>query len=120
MTMPSWQARLANFIIRRRIKPRLADMSNLQRVRKLFGQPLPAPPGGQFTPARVADVRGEWVTAESKNTPLGVLLYLHGGGFIGCSPFTHRSITVALALKGWRVFVPDYRLAPEYPFPAAI
>ena len=120
MTMPSWQARLASFIIRRRIKPRLGDMSNLHYVRKIFGQPLPAPPGGQFTPATVAGVHGEWVTAKNKNTPLGVLLYLHGGGFIGCSPVTHRALTVALALKGWRVFVPDYRLAPEHPFPAAI
>jgi acetyl esterase/lipase len=60
------------------------------------------------------------VTAKSNNTSLGTLLYLHGGGFIGCSPVTHRSITVALALKGWSVFVPDYRLAPEHPFPAAI
>jgi monooxygenase len=118
--MPSWQARLASFIIRRRIKPRLGDMSNLHYVRKIFGQPLPVPPGGQFTPAAVAGVPGEWVTAIYKNTPLGVLLYLHGGGFIGCSPVTHRALTVALALKGWRVFVPDYRLAPEHPFPAAI
>jgi cation diffusion facilitator CzcD-associated flavoprotein CzcO/acetyl esterase/lipase len=118
--MPSWQARLASFIIRRRIKPRLGDMSNLHYVRKIFGQPLPVPPGGQFTPAAVAGVPGEWVTATHKSTPLGVLLYLHGGGFIGCSPVTHRALTVALALKGWRVFVPDYRLAPEHPFPAAI
>ena len=120
MTTPSWQARLASFIIRRRIKPRLRDMSNVYYLRKVFAQPLPVPRGGQFTSASVAGVSGEWVTAKSNNTSLGTLLYLHGGGFIGCSPVTHRSITVALALKGWRVFVPDYRLAPEHPFPAAI
>ena len=118
--MPSWQARLASFIIRRRIKPRLRDMSDVHYLRKVFEQPLPVPRGGQFTSALVGGVSGEWVTAKSKDTSLGTLLYLHGGGFIGCSPITHRSLTITLALKGWRVFVPDYRLAPEHPFPAAI
>ena len=27
----------------------------------------------------------------------GTLVYLHGGGFIGCTPGTHRPLTVALA-----------------------
>lgn len=120
MTYPSWQARFASYIVRRRIKPRLGDMSNLKYVRRLFGQALPPPPGGQFMPATLAGVNGEWVTAKGKKERLGVLLYLHGGGFIGCSPQTHRPLTVALALQGWRVFVPDYRLAPEHPFPAAL
>lgn len=120
MTYPSWQARLASYIVRRRIKPRLGDMSNLTYVRRLFGQVLPPPPGGHYVPATVAGVNGEWVTAKGKTEYLGVLLYLHGGGFIGCSPKTHRPLTVTLALQGWRVFVPDYRLAPEHPFPAAI
>ena len=118
--MPSWQTRLASFIIRRRIKPRLGDMSNIHSVRRLFGQALPPPPGGQFRQDTIAGVKGEWVSAKETVPQLGVLLYLHGGGFIGCSPVTHRPLTVALALKGWRVFVPDYRLAPEHPFPAAI
>lgn len=120
MTHPSWQARLASYIVRRRMKSRLGDMSNLTYVRRIFGQVLPPPPGGQFMPATLAGVNGEWVTAKGKTEYLGVLLYLHGGGFIGCSPQTHRPLTVALALQGWRVFVPDYRLAPEHPFPAAL
>ena len=47
------------------------------------------------------------------------MLYLHGGGFVGCSARTHRPLTAAFALQGLRVFAPDYRLAPEHPFPAA-
>jgi acetyl esterase/lipase len=48
-------------------------------------------------------------------------LYLHGGGYVSCSPQTHRPITAALArLLGCLVFVPDYRVAPEHKFPAAV
>jgi cation diffusion facilitator CzcD-associated flavoprotein CzcO/acetyl esterase/lipase len=47
-------------------------------------------------------------------------MYVHGGGFIGGSPVTHRPITAGLALRGFRVFAPDYRLAPEHPFPAPL
>jgi epsilon-lactone hydrolase len=49
------------------------------------------------------------------------VLFLHGGAFIIGSPVSHRSITGRLAQHtGANVFVPDYRLAPEYPFPAAL
>jgi acetyl esterase/lipase len=48
------------------------------------------------------------------------LLYLHGGGYFACSPRTHRPITGTYARHGFEVFVPDYRLAPEHPFPAAV
>ena len=41
--------------------------------------------------------------------------------FIIGSPVSHPSITGRLAqLTGANVFVPDYRLSPEYPFPAAL
>jgi acetyl esterase/lipase len=50
-----------------------------------------------------------------------VLLYLHGGGFIGCSPETHRPLVASLVrrIRG-EAFVPGYRLAPEHPHPAAL
>jgi acetyl esterase/lipase len=50
-----------------------------------------------------------------------VLLYLHGGGYIACSPETHRSLVGSLVRRTrGRAYVPRYRLAPEHPFPAAI
>uniref|UniRef100_UPI003F9C81A2 alpha/beta hydrolase n=1 Tax=Rhodoblastus sp. TaxID=1962975 RepID=UPI003F9C81A2 len=49
------------------------------------------------------------------------VLFLHGGAFILGSPRSHRSISGRLArLTGADVFVPDYRLAPEHPYPAAL
>lgn len=120
---PSWQARVYSFLVRHRVKPRLGDLSDVARVRRVFGQPLPAPPGVHYTDAVVGGVAGEWVEADgaaaAQSNTATTLLYLHGGGFVGCSPRTHRAITAALALQGLRVFVPAYRLAPEHPFPAA-
>ncbi|MET0283544.1 MAG: alpha/beta hydrolase [Polyangiales bacterium] len=50
-----------------------------------------------------------------------VWLHLHGGAYSMCSPATHRSLAVRLALRtGARVILPEYRKAPEHPFPAAI
>jgi len=118
----SWRARLAAGFVRLRVKPRLADMSDIARVRAVFGTPAPAPRGVRYTPGTVGGVAGEWVEARAPAAGAAArdtLLYLHGGGFVGCSPRTHRPITAAFALRGFRVFVPDYRLAPEHPFPAA-
>ncbi|PXX89719.1 alpha/beta hydrolase [Marinobacter vulgaris] len=55
------------------------------------------------------------------DNPDGVVLYFHGGGYIIGSPRTHRGITGHLArASGAMVIVPDYRLAPENPYPAAL
>jgi len=49
------------------------------------------------------------------------VLYLHGGGYVFGSPTTHRQLGAAIALAAQAsVFVIDYRLAPEHPFPAAL
>ncbi|PRH81670.1 alpha/beta hydrolase fold domain-containing protein [Arenimonas caeni] len=51
----------------------------------------------------------------------GSVLYLHGGGYTTGSPRTHRALAAWLARQcGVPVHVPDYRLAPECPFPAAL
>ncbi len=53
--------------------------------------------------------------------PDGAVLYLHGGGYVACSPRTHRPITSRLAHDtGLPVLAPRYRLAPEHPFPAPL
>lgn len=48
------------------------------------------------------------------------LLYFHGGGYIFGSPRTHQAMLAQLAERtGAGLILPDYRKAPEHPFPAA-
>jgi epsilon-lactone hydrolase len=56
-------------------------------------------------------------TGEVRST----ILYLHGGGYIGTSPSMYTIFTGRIAdVIGCEVFVPDYRLAPEFPFPSSL
>lgn len=49
------------------------------------------------------------------------ILHFHGGGYVLGSPLTTRPITAGLARHTrLPVLAPDYRLAPEHPFPAAV
>jgi acetyl esterase/lipase len=70
-------------------------------------------------PIESGAVRAEWlIPPDAART---VVYYLHGGGFVMGSPGTHRRMMARLArAAGSRAFVLDYRLAPEYPFPAAL
>jgi monoterpene epsilon-lactone hydrolase len=49
------------------------------------------------------------------------LLYWHGGGYISCSPRTHRDLVSRIAYhSGARCIVPNYMKAPAHPFPHAL
>lgn len=62
----------------------------------------------------------EWVRAPGVDDAR-VLLYLHGGGYVMGSPNTHRALAGELSrAAAAAVLLPDYRLAPEAPFPAAV
>ncbi|MFD1198554.1 alpha/beta hydrolase [Brucella gallinifaecis] len=51
----------------------------------------------------------------------GAILFVHGGGFAFCSPETHERCARVLAIEsGLPVVLPDYRLAPENPYPAGL
>jgi acetyl esterase/lipase len=54
------------------------------------------------------------------DSPARVILYLHGGAFFMGSPASYRNRAMRLSYRcNAEVFVPDYRLAPEHPYPAA-
>lgn len=96
------------------------------RARRHFGAPSPygrlALRGLPHTIVREDGVRGEWIGPGGAPgaAATGVLLYVHGGGYVSCSAASHRPVTAGLARRGVRVFSVDYRIAPEATFPAAI
>ncbi|CAN5502009.1 hypothetical protein BH24ACT5_BH24ACT5_05990 [soil metagenome] len=57
----------------------------------------------------------------SRRDPAPTLLWFHGGGWVLGGQATHDEIYRALAAKtGCHVVAPEYALAPERPFPAAV
>jgi len=81
---------------------------------------FPVPPGIEVMAASVGGVAGEWVRARRTRND-AALLYLHGGGYMIGSLKSHRHLAAAISeASGLPLFVPDYRLAPEHPFPAAV
>src|SRR5215469_15934923 len=117
--MASLQAYLAVWFSKWRVKRRLKGCRDYRVARKIL-RPIPVkvPASVLIASARVNEIPGEWV--KSPNSTEAVLLYLHGGGYFGCSAETHRPITIWFALHGFRVFAANYRLAPENRFPAAV
>ena len=121
MNSPSWQARAISLALRLTFKRQLAAAQGIDQVRQLMGRnmsrtpremeiaPWPHAGGGQGERLRCL-----------RTPPRARLMYVHGGGFVAGSPLSHRSITVALARLGFEVWVPDYRLAPEHPFPQGL
>lgn len=81
----------------------------------------PIPRGTRIDVDRHAPVPGEWVRPKDSHEGGPVVLHLHGGAYTLCSPTTHRGMTRNLARAARGVaWVPDYRLAPEHPYPAAL
>jgi monoterpene epsilon-lactone hydrolase len=78
------------------------------------------PRGTTVAEETLAGVRAEVVTARSAG-PGVTVVHFHGGGYCVGSARTARSWAGHLsAAAGCRVVLPEYRLAPEHPHPAAL
>lgn len=85
-------------------------------IESLFAQ-FPPPPGVQVEPANAGGVVSFRVGLEPSRP--ATVLYLHGGSHVFGSSYGHRGVIGALAAAGGQtVLGPEYRLAPEHPFPA--
>lgn len=91
-----------------------------RRVVTLLTRTMPARLDTRRTRVKLADVSVERVTHRDAADG-GAILYFHGGAFCLGGSQTHRGLVSHLAqASGYPVFVPDYRLAPEHPHPAAL
>ena len=115
----------------------LRDQQQASQQQASAGQPPPTlaerraafAPAGRLHPlpddVGVAEVDAggvpaHWLTAPGAD-PGRVLVFLHGGGFEFGSLRSDGELAARLGrASGMRVLFPEYRLAPEHPFPAAI
>ena len=122
----SWQNRLLTCALRRWVKPNSIRGQDVAVSRGLTDRvPFRAKltlGWGVRTENGVA-LKGEWIEPPVANHAARqrCILYFHGGAYIAMSAKSYRSITSRLAVwSDARLFALDYRLAPEYPFPAAL
>jgi phosphinothricin tripeptide acetyl hydrolase len=81
---------------------------------------FPTPADVKVETVTVGGVRAERLTPRTARDGAGIL-YMHGGGYCIGSPRSHRHLAAAIATAAeTTVVLPDYRLAPEHPFPAAL
>jgi epsilon-lactone hydrolase len=81
---------------------------------------VPLAEGVVAAPLAGAPVPG-WSCTPAGPAPVATVLYLHGGGYRMGSALAYRAYGSRLAAAtGAEVVLPDYRLAPEHPFPAAV
>lgn len=126
---PSWQSRVVYALVRVRMRPYAHAPIDVAWVRAQMGRPravrrwMARSTGASHVeyPAGNGWPGGEVLRVSGGTSDAGTLLYLHGGGYIACSPETHRSLVGSLVRRlGVTAWVPRYRLAPEHPYPAAL
>jgi acetyl esterase/lipase len=120
-------------VTRRHPADRLVAASARWVMKPLLGLPLPwsvhrrglavlAPPAFRPTPCAESweEIGGVPCLVVRPPNAQGIVVWLHGGGFVLGSAGGWRSLARGLAIRSGRsVVLPDYRLAPEHPFPAA-
>lgn len=119
----SWRSRALNTLLRVASARRLRQDTDLLALRRRYealdARHAPGVPGMMREAVQCDGVAAEWISVP-ESRPDRTLLYLHGGSFAFRFPHTHAAFAARMCrLLGARALIPDYRLAPEHPFPAA-
>jgi acetyl esterase/lipase len=90
-----------------------------RRAESIVGRVMHPPGGVLVERAIVGNIDGEWLVPQ--NAPVDpVILFLHGGGILfGWGSPNRRILGYLAKFTNLRSFGVDYRLAPEYVYPAA-
>lgn len=122
----SWQLKVMRVAMRHAVRRSLGRQRDSLAARDWFerGAWLNARgrPYKTFTPDTFhlpgRDLPALWTALPAPSEPF--ILYFHGGGYVMGNPRTHAALAKFLTRKaGLQSCLPDYRLAPEHPFPAA-
>jgi acetyl esterase/lipase len=119
----SWRSRALGAVLRLALREPLdpnADIAALRRRYEALDARYLQPDRSVVRRAVDCDgVKAEWVSVP-ESRPDRTLFYLHGGSFAFRFPNAHAAFAARLCRRlRARALIPDYRLAPEHPFPAA-
>lgn len=95
-----------------------ASLQQLRAAAEQLQAQFPVPAEVTVAPVNMSGVPGLTVAPPDRSV---TAMFLHGGGYSVGSAFGYRHLAGALALAAdTGVLVPEYRLAPEYAYPAAL
>ena len=117
----SLRSRFWRFFLRKTYKEqRLTVEQNRARSAKTAKLMNYIPKGAEVKKIDIDGIRAAWIRPTDTDKEK-VILHLHGGGYVTGSIASHLMMCIPMAqtLK-MKVLLPEYRLAPEHPFPAAL
>lgn len=120
---PGWTYAFESFLAFMGSRPPMRDAASTQAFRRSMEKMAPAGPSPRVVTRTRVDAGGVPATwmAPAAGSGSAVVLFLHGGAYVMGSAEQYRSFCGQLARDtGARLLVPDYRLAPEYPYPAGL
>lgn len=120
--MPALKSIMVREIFRREMakRPPRNDINETRKGLDEMGGRASVAIGTRIEPVVFAGVPGEWLIPENDDKT-HVLLYLHGGAYSVGSCESHRGMVSQYAKAcGARALLPEYRLAPEHPFPSGL
>ncbi len=96
------------------------DIEKQRRSQDHIGEILSNTRDIRYREIDIDGIYGEWISVNRAHMKKYVLLHCHGGGYSTGSSIYARTLTSKLAAStSMDVLCFDYRLAPEYPYPAA-
>ncbi|MCE9645472.1 MAG: alpha/beta hydrolase [Chloroflexi bacterium] len=117
----SLRSRFWRFVLRKTIQAKYLTIAEYRangiKTAKLMGS---IPKGISIDKFEIDGIPTEWISPADANQDKSII-HLHGGGYVTGGIDSHQSMCILMAqtLK-IKVLLPEYRLAPEHPFPAAL
>lgn len=97
------------------------DLARQRKGQEVLGRLMSPPIGFSWEPFSLGDMPMAWVRPERGHDRSKVILYCHGGGYTSGNLGYARVLAAKMAnATGCEVLAFQYRLAPEFPYPAAL
>lgn len=99
----------------------LEDLARQRKGQEVLGRLMSPPIGFSWEPFSQGEMPMAWVRPERGHDRSKVILYCHGGGYTSGNLGYARVLAAKMAsATGCEVLAFQYRLAPEFPYPAAL